>query len=681
MKKRYKILSLILALAMVLTILPLSVLAEETAPTGNVSVMVYSAELTAVLEEGGIESLKTWLNNAVAYDAAETIPDVSMTLTGEDGTVYTATEDAKSVLNSVNMTSSSNLLQRALDLTGGTFSGLLNKIGFNGLSDLAGRFYTTYQFENIPVGTYSLNVDELDRDGYILSESTPRSYTDIVVEKNKTTFVGTNKTVGGDINVDLGSLAHFTIPGVAINFPGLWLAEKQPGFHFTNVNLADDPLAASEFILVNRDDLKKILDFMAGIGKETFTTVLQNLMKQDENGVYNYQAILDLSASVASMDENGQLQIDAASAFKLVKTFIGLMDNIDLWGEYQTAKKNGMVFPAMLQAEADENGVVTFDRTKNVTLTWMLDVIMQMAEMGESFVNEDFQKLYEFAVKLMNEGSEMTAAIINKVVYPMAQRLGFVGERMPAGPYLMFQTKAPEGYFRSPFVYTVIVTWDKTDWVWANVADIGILGPYLAEGFYAFVRNTSLAGIADQMINSLAGKEVNLVSRALSGGEDNLDVTAAMIAYASQLSYSVLGGSQIYASVEAVTKELNKFLYSQGRTTQNLIIFLNNIAKRTKLVYTGSLDEDWYFYNLNKTLFSNTNMLINKAAKGIEDAIVLPEGQEKTGIITNTAAQVTGVRAKTGEFLSSLFKQVVDRAAARSAELLKSLLANLRNKN
>ena len=676
MKKRYKILSLILALAMVLTILPLSVLAEETAPTGNVAVMVYSAELTAVLEEGGIESLKAWMNNAVAYDAAEAIPDVTMTLTGEDGTAYAATEDAKSVLNSVNMTSSSGLLQRALDLTGGTFAGLLNKIGFEGLSALAGRFYTTYQFENVPVGTYRLNVDALDRDGYVLAKSTPRSYTDIVVEKGKTTYVGTNKTIGGDITV-LG----LTVPGVTINFPGLWLAEKQPGFHFTNVNLADDPLAASEFILVNRDDLKKILDFMAGIGRETFTTVLQNLMKQDENGVYNYQAILDLSASVAGMDENGQLQIDAASAFKLVKTFIGLMDNIDLWGEYQAAKENGMVFPAMLQAEADENGVVTFDRTKNVTLTWMLDVILQMAEMGESFVNEDFQRLYEFALKLMNEGSQMTSSIINTVVYPMAQRLGFVGERMPAGPYLMFQTKAPEGYFRSPFVYTVIVTWDKTDWVWANVADIGIIGPYLAEGFYAFVRNTSLAGIADTMINTLAGKEVNLIARALSDGEDNLDVTAAMIAYASQLSYSALGGSQIYASVEAVTKELNKFLYSQGRTTQNLIIFLNNIAKRTKLVYTGSLDADWYFYNLSKSLFSNTNMLINKTAREIENAIVLPEGQEKTGIITTVASQVTDARARRGEFMTNLFKQVVDRASARSASLIKSLLENLRNKN
>ena len=52
MKKRsLRILSLIVAIVMVVAMLPLSALAEETGPKRKVGVVVYGAELTAVLTD------------------------------------------------------------------------------------------------------------------------------------------------------------------------------------------------------------------------------------------------------------------------------------------------------------------------------------------------------------------------------------------------------------------------------------------------------------------------------------------------------------------------------------------------------------------------------------------------------------------------------------------------------
>ena len=48
-KKSLRILSLIVAIVMVVAMLPLSALAEETGPKRKVGVVVYGAELTAIL--------------------------------------------------------------------------------------------------------------------------------------------------------------------------------------------------------------------------------------------------------------------------------------------------------------------------------------------------------------------------------------------------------------------------------------------------------------------------------------------------------------------------------------------------------------------------------------------------------------------------------------------------------
>ena len=59
-KKTMRILSLIVAIIMVVSIIPLAALAEETGPKRQVGVVVYGAELTEILTgmEAGVQDLQ-----------------------------------------------------------------------------------------------------------------------------------------------------------------------------------------------------------------------------------------------------------------------------------------------------------------------------------------------------------------------------------------------------------------------------------------------------------------------------------------------------------------------------------------------------------------------------------------------------------------------------------------------
>ena len=46
------------------------------------------------------------------------------------------------------------------------------------------------------------------------------------------------------------------------SFPGLWCAESEAGFAFTDVDVAETGIAGSEYLLVNRDELIDVLKFM-----------------------------------------------------------------------------------------------------------------------------------------------------------------------------------------------------------------------------------------------------------------------------------------------------------------------------------------------------------------------------------------------------------------------------------
>lgn len=114
MKKRsLRILSLIVAIVMVVAMLPLSALAEETKPTRQVGVVVYGAELTAILTgmESGVQDLQegnvnvqgtlkdltdlvTDLGTKLADGSGISVPNVDVSIVSkETGKEYKLEED------------------------------------------------------------------------------------------------------------------------------------------------------------------------------------------------------------------------------------------------------------------------------------------------------------------------------------------------------------------------------------------------------------------------------------------------------------------------------------------------------------------------------------------------------------------------------------------------------------
>ena len=112
-KKSLGILSLIVAIVMVVAMLPLSALAEETKPTRQVGVVVYGAELTAILTgmESGVQDLQegnvnvqgtlkdltdlvTDLGTKLADGSGISVPNVDVSIVSkETGKEYKLEED------------------------------------------------------------------------------------------------------------------------------------------------------------------------------------------------------------------------------------------------------------------------------------------------------------------------------------------------------------------------------------------------------------------------------------------------------------------------------------------------------------------------------------------------------------------------------------------------------------
>jgi hypothetical protein len=449
-------------------------------------------------------------------------------------------------------------------------------------------------------------------------------------------------------------------------FPGLWCAESEAGFAFTDVDVAETGITGSEYLLVNRDELVDVLKFMMDLGKDAFQGALKATfggeMTYADGTVKDYDSIVNLYFQLVK-SEDGQLSLDYDTAFAIVKTYIGVISDMNLFdrvvdtdtGDILTPMKLKYPIPAFLQAASDENGVVKFNRDSNITLTWMLKIIPQITEkLGDAdFVKDN--KVLNLLMEVANYAApiidEYGSKIINTLVYPFAQRLGLVGKKFGSGTYIMFQTKAAEGYWINPLAYTMEMTWEDDTWLYVTVADLGLIVPYFTEAFHDFVRNTTFAGTIDKFINSIAGKDVNLIAGILD--PEGIDitkemgkvVTGALTAFVGQIGFESLGLDTIFATKSDFVAGLNKYLYENGRTAQNLMIYVNQQAMRAKAVYTGYVTEDWYFYNLDKSPTTTATKLIDKSTKNIAAAFVNPT---KSEIVTKTGNTVKSIVSTIG---------------------------------
>lgn len=722
MKKRTKkILALLLAIVMAISLMPIAALAEETGEkTGEVAAVVYGPTFTKLLRSGTTlkaSEILTELADAAtkAKEDGAVIPEVEIVLTNqENGEKYLMQKsDTASFADSLGFElKTSSLLG---DIINTILNGILNGSATNTIAQIGrGYAYEVYSTGEIPEGTYSAYIKEIKDEGYAIKQEEYRTINDIVVENKdgKPTYIGEASSFGDSQKIGVGWFSKTY--EYEISFPGYWITKKPIGFKFSNQDVVGTGINGNEFTLVNRDQVLDILSFMKALGKETFDTVLANLQNED---VFDFAKVVELHTQLINT-ENGTTPIDMEVARELVNTYLALLTGIDVWNE---VLHSGLVLPAIHTATSatvdDVDGIVEFNEDTNVTLTWAFDQMLKLIDL----LPEDNQ-----AVQLFNKVIEILEPLKDKIndegydlIYYGSGILGenvpqILGEKMPSGNYLMFQTGVEnEDYQRNLLAYTLNITWKNADWLYVTVADLGLVGPYVMPAFYDFVRNTTFEGPVARSFKVLSrGYEFasdatlynveiteNIRQALMTGSLDMNDendraLQGAYTAFIANATYNALGLDRVFNTRVALLKGFNDYLVGNQNTALNLMDYVNAQAKRAKSVYAGYVNEDWVFYNLDTSPTTTATKLIDKSTKDI--AAAFPEGSERqAGIKQNgeTASKIVGaigqrieatnkailakVKETATKVLGGIFEQVKTGVETVAKNLFTSIIGNL----
>ena len=684
MKKRTKkILALLLAIVMAISLMPIAALAEgtgntteDTAKTGEVATVVYGPTFTKLLRSGTtlkIEEILTELANAAmkAKENGSIIPEVDIVLINEEtGKEYPMTKNpdisfADSLGTSVQTgwgSTIDNLANQFLNnlLTGDSMDTIVK----------SGRGYAfeTYSTGQIPEGVYKAYIKEIKGEGYAIKDEASRTVENIEVkgDQKKPVYIGEANSSFSQ-SQDLGWGWFTATVSFEMDFSGYWITKKPIGFKFSNQDVVDTGINGNEFTLVNRDQVLDILTFMKDLGKEIFETVLANLQNED---VFDFNTVVELHKHLLNT-ESGTVSLDYTVARELVNTYLALLSGIDVWNE---VLHSGLVLPSIHTAKSATvdgvDGIVEFNEDTNVTLTWAFDQMLKLVDL----LPEDNQ-----AVQLFKKIIDILEPLKDKIndegydlIYYGSGILGenvpqILSEKMPSGNYLMFQTEVENKDFqRSPLAYTMNITWENASWLYVTVADLGIIGPYVAKDFYNFVRNTTFEGPVAKAFKVLSkgyefGSEATLyniaitenLQKALMTGsldladDDNKALQGAFTAYIANATYNALGLERIFNTRVALLNGMNDYLVGNQNTAVNLMNYVNAQAQKSKSIYAGKVNEDWVFYNLDTSPTTTATKLIDKSTKDI--AAAFPEGsQRQAGIKQNgeTASKIVGTVGK-----------------------------------
>ena len=608
--------------------------------------------------------------------------------------------------------------------------------------DQVESLYRIYGAKNVPAGEYTLEIRSIEDDGFKLIKPETRELK-VTVEKSatKTCYVGFDSMVGMlDLTIPI---IDTTIYKAIMTMPGVFLQSSEPGIEFTSANLGDQPVPGSEFVMVNRDETEKLIKAFYGLGKDTFESAMSLIGTEG----YTWEELSILRNEVLKWDsENAQISIDGKNAYKLLGTYWSLMQ--------ASAKEPLLNFlkddtelrvPAILAATADENGVVHFGPDNNVTLIWSLEILQKMGGVAFSKIEEYglIDELFpdpmtgaiiKFVIKLGKSylGSDnmlwdadgnLKKDFINGTMYLLLQndnimefaqdKLNWIvgdnlteeekeflkllpdhallTKKMPAGKYILLETGVPDGYFRSPFFYTVDLEWHPEakyarDWYYASVADLGLIAPYFAEDFYDWLRNYDFKVEADKVLNYITDdKTGDLIAYTLTGKND---ITEYTITYFSNILYNYMGGSLLYNSELDLAKDMTKHLYAYGKSAQNLLQFGDQVATRSKSVVAGQLTKDWIFYNYSTSLRTNSALKTQKILNGVAKAIDTTEDHPVTSAVKSTIQriadkidttnrikdQVTNIQNKISSFFSDIGSKIGNKVLDGVFNVLKTVL-------
>ena len=753
---RKRIISIVLAVAMILCLIPIGVLAadgdstvnpatgREQGPAGDVpvAVMVYGDNITKLSTTPGlgfsdfVAAVKEEIKNVAGNN---NVPEVEMYLVNKDGQEYKLTQENASetaFIASFKYRSEGDggITGWFVDLVQSAYELLFNDF------DQVESLYRIYGAKNVPEGEYTLEIRSIADDGFKLIKPETRELK-VTVEKSatKTCYVGFDSMVG---MLDL-TVFDVTLYKAIMTMPGVFLQSSEPGIEFTSANLGDQPVPGSEFVMVNRDETEKLIKAFYGLGKETFESAMSLIGTEG----YTWKELSILYNEVLKWDsENAQISIDGKNAYKLLGTYWSLMQ--------ASAKEPLLNFlkddtelrvPAILAATADENGVVHFGPDNNVTLIWSLEILQKMGGVAFSKIEEYglIDELFpdpmtgaiiKFVIKLGKSylGSDnmlwdadgnLKKDFINGTMYLLLQndnimefaqdKLNWIvgdnlteeekeflkllpdhallTKKMPAGKYILLETSVPEGYFRSPFFYTVDLEWHPEakyarDWYYASVADLGLIAPYFAEDFYDWLRNYDFKVEADKVLNYITDdKTGDLIAKTLTGEND---ITKYTITYFSNILYNYMGGSLLYNSELDLAKDMTKHLYAYGKSAQNLLQFGDQVATRSKSVVAGQLTKDWIFYNYSTSLRTNSALKTQKILNGVAKAIDTTEDHPVTSAVKSTIQkiadkidttnrikdQVTNIQNKISSFFSDIGSKIGNKVLDGVFNALKTVL-------
>ncbi len=734
-----KLISILLVIVMIVGLFPAAALADDVVAddvaTGDVAVMVYGKAISDLVceENYTLDNFEQALKDELqGYLANEKLPDVEMCLVSNT--------DGKEYPLSTNTVPSNAAFLSSFAVTTGGIIGWVQYITkaaqklfgwlVSGFST-QGEFYKIYGATDVPVGQYTLQIKSIGSDGYTLWAPSSGSKEVTVLSKQKTeiNYLGFNMPLGSfDVKI-----WDYKIASASLIMPGVFLDAEDPGISFTSADMGGNALPGTEFMLVNRDEVEKIVKASIALGEDTFTNAM-NLIGTDG---FTWDELSLLNKDLLTWDEdNQQITLNDKAAYKLLCTYWALVEAsateplIDFMSD-----ETNIRLPAILKATADENGIVRFTEDSNVTLVWSMKILLKLGNvvldeadnvqlLDGVFENKTTEAIVNLAITIANYAfkqglyysekySDTFDKAINDWVYPILRNdnvmeyakdaiKSFIGEdaakqyedvlkmlpthailteKMPTGNYILLQSDVPAGYLRSPLFYTVKLEWntesqDISQWCFASVANCGIVLPYYAEQYYTYLREFDLAESADSILDNItAGKLSTLIQDTLN---NKLDVTSATIAYQSYIIYWYMGGRLVYDSQADLAADLTKYLYSYGRTSQNLMIFANNVLKESKSVVTGELDEDWTFYSISTSPRTNIALSVQSIINGLSDSIN-DDNNELLGDIKQGLKDAAGsidtenhIKDETTEIIDKIEDTVKDTASKIGNSMLKN---------